>query len=213
MNLTRKAVERVRLATRRSRYSARKSLAKHAYIPGDCPLLTRKKLGDCPREKPGDCPQAFSHPIWSVDRQEWVPLAELADGETLQVLDGLAVVLGVTLSRVSQPVYNIEVHGAHVYQVGELGLVVHNTYYDDIVDEARKLYPKKTIRSELHHVTPKYLGGATDGPVTRIDAAYHQLMVNGFALFGRTEVQSHRLRSLQESWLRFTASSRYHRQN
>jgi hypothetical protein len=35
--------------------------------------------------------------------------------------------LGVTLSRVSQPVYNIEVHGEHVYQVGELGVVVHNT--------------------------------------------------------------------------------------
>ena len=66
------------------------------------------------------------HPVWSVDRQEWVPLAELADGETLQGLDGLAVVLSVTLSRVSQPVYNIEVHGEHVYQVGELGLVVHN---------------------------------------------------------------------------------------
>ena len=142
-----------------------------------------------------------------------MPLAELAEGETLQGLDGLTVVLGVTLSRVSQPVYNIEVHGEHVYQVGELGLVVHNTYYDDIVDEARKSYPKKTIRSELHHVTPKYLGGATDGPVTRIDAAYHQLMANGFALFGLTEVQSHRLRNLQESWLRFTASSRYHRQN
>jgi hypothetical protein len=67
------------------------------------------------------------HPVWSVDRQEWVPLAELTDGETLQGLDGLAVVLSVSLSRVSQPVYNIEVHGEHVYQVGELGLVVHNT--------------------------------------------------------------------------------------
>jgi hypothetical protein len=66
------------------------------------------------------------HPVWSVDRQSWVPLAELADGETLQGLDGLAVVLSVTLSRVTQPVYNIEVDGEHVYQVGELGLVVHN---------------------------------------------------------------------------------------
>jgi hypothetical protein len=66
------------------------------------------------------------HPVWSVDRQSWVPLAELTDGETLQGLDGLAVVLSVSLSRVSQPVYNIEVHGEHVYQVGELGLVVHN---------------------------------------------------------------------------------------
>jgi len=66
------------------------------------------------------------HPVWSVDRQSWVPLAELTDGETLQGLDGLAVVLSVTLSRVSQPVYNIEVHGEHVYQVGELGVLVHN---------------------------------------------------------------------------------------
>ena len=66
------------------------------------------------------------HPVWSVDRQEWVPLAELNEGERLQGLDGLAVVLSVTLSRVSQPVYNIEVHSEHVYQVGELGVVVHN---------------------------------------------------------------------------------------
>ena len=55
-----------------------------------------------------------------------MPLAELAEGETLQGLDGLAVVLSVSLSRVSQAVYNIEVHGEHVYQVGELGVVVHN---------------------------------------------------------------------------------------
>jgi hypothetical protein len=76
------------------------------------------------------------HPIWSVDRQEWVPLAELTDGETLQGLDGLAVVLSVSLSRVTQPVYNIEVHGEHVYQVGELGLVVHNACHD-LAEEIR----------------------------------------------------------------------------
>jgi len=69
---------------------------------------------------------AVIHPVWSVDRQEWVPLAELAEGERLQGLDGLAVILSVSLSRVSQSVYNIEVHGEHVYQVGELGVLVHN---------------------------------------------------------------------------------------
>jgi hypothetical protein len=76
------------------------------------------------------------HPVWSVDRQSWVPLAELTDGETLQGLDGLAVVLGVSLSRVSPPVYNIEVHGEHVYQVGELGLVVHNSYLREAMIKA-----------------------------------------------------------------------------
>jgi hypothetical protein len=67
-----------------------------------------------------------------------------------------------------------------VYQVGELGVVVHNTYYDDIVNEARKLYPGKAFKTELHHVTPKYLGGAVNGTVARIDAAYHQLITNEF---------------------------------
>jgi YD repeat-containing protein len=80
------------------------------------------------------------HPVWSVDRREWVQLAELAQGERLccdTESFGLgfpsslppkasSLVLSVTLSRVTQPVYNIEVHGEHVYQVGELGLVVHN---------------------------------------------------------------------------------------
>ncbi|MFY7876510.1 MAG: Hint domain-containing protein, partial [Pirellula sp.] len=67
------------------------------------------------------------HPIWSVDRQEWVPLGELTEGETLQGFDGLAIVLGLSLTTVAKPVYNIEVHGEHVYQVGELGLLVHNS--------------------------------------------------------------------------------------
>jgi len=85
------------------------------------------------------------HPVWSVDRQEWVPLSELADGERLQGLDGLAVVLSVSLSRVSQAVYNIEVHGEHVYQVGELGLVVHNTCpLDRLSLTARKTYASLT---------------------------------------------------------------------
>jgi hypothetical protein len=66
------------------------------------------------------------HPIWSVDRQDWIPLGELCEGEHLQAADGVAVVLSLTLLRRSVPVYNIEVHGEHVYQVGELGLLVHN---------------------------------------------------------------------------------------
>ncbi|RLS68309.1 MAG: hypothetical protein DWH99_15235 [Planctomycetota bacterium] len=70
------------------------------------------------------------HPVWSVDRQEWVPLAELAQGEGLccdtESLglgfhsslppQASGLVLSVSLSRVSQPVYNIEVHGEHVCQ-------------------------------------------------------------------------------------------------
>ena len=37
------------------------------------------------------------HPVWSVDRQEWVPLAELGQGETLQGLDAPHRVPGTDL--------------------------------------------------------------------------------------------------------------------
>ena len=101
------------------------------------------------------------HPVWSVNRQEWVPLAELADGETLQGLDGLAVVLGVSLSRVTQPVYNIEVHSEHVYQVGELGVVVHNECW------------------HLHHAWPKYLGGPSKQDLVKLPKPVHDAFHSG----------------------------------
>lgn len=43
-----------------------------------------------------------------------MPLGELLPGETLRA------------ASVALPVYNIEIHGEHVYQVGQLGLLVHN---------------------------------------------------------------------------------------
>ncbi|MFN7730566.1 MAG: polymorphic toxin-type HINT domain-containing protein, partial [Pirellula sp.] len=99
------------------------------------------------------------HPVWSVERREWVPLGELVEGETLQGQDGLAVVLSVTLSRVTQPVYNIEVHGEHVYQVGELGVLVHNAYANTFF----KSYPNLRGKVWVHHrveqqVLTKYPG-------------------------------------------------------
>jgi hypothetical protein len=34
---------------------------------------------------------------------------------------------------------------------------------DDLIAAAQKLYPCKAGLTELHHITPKYLGGAADG--------------------------------------------------
>ena len=70
------------------------------------------------------------HPIWTVDRNDWVPLGELIEGESLQALGGVATVVSLTHATFATPVYNIEVHGEHVYQVGELGLLVHNAFPD-----------------------------------------------------------------------------------
>ena len=59
------------------------------------------------------------HPVWSVDRQEWVPLAELAEGETKTLLSCLTDQGFPPASSLRPPacfVYNIEVHGEQVYQ-------------------------------------------------------------------------------------------------
>jgi len=66
------------------------------------------------------------HPIWSLDRNNWVKLGELEQGEQLLAQAGPATVLCVTILNDPTAVYNIEVHGEHVYEVGELGVLVHN---------------------------------------------------------------------------------------
>ena len=74
------------------------------------------------------------HPIWSVDRNDWVSISDLERGERLQGAEGILYVESIDLVRRHVSVYNIEVHGEHVYQVGELGLLVHNTCIERTVD-------------------------------------------------------------------------------
>ncbi len=66
------------------------------------------------------------HPFWSVDRNDWVPLEELEEGERLFTANGIANIVSISIERFGAPVYNIEVHGEHVYEVGYAGILVHN---------------------------------------------------------------------------------------
>ena len=67
------------------------------------------------------------HPVWSVSRGEFVPLAELTPGEELFSESGPVFVEQVEVVSSPQPVYNIEVENEHVYQIGTGGVLVHNT--------------------------------------------------------------------------------------
>jgi hypothetical protein len=68
-----------------------------------------------------------THPVWSPDREMWVPLIELRLGERLLAKDGSTPrVLSLALRAEPEPVYNIEVEGDHCYRVGQQGLLVHN---------------------------------------------------------------------------------------
>ena len=53
-------------------------------------------------------------------------------------------------------------------------------YSDDLLKTAQQAYPKLAGKTQLHHITPKYLGGAADGPLIKLDAAYHQQITNEF---------------------------------
>ena len=66
------------------------------------------------------------HPVWSLDRNDWTPFGDLQDGELLQSEFGPIAVTKRRVHNKPTAVYNIEVHGEHVYQIGELGLLVHN---------------------------------------------------------------------------------------
>ena len=53
-------------------------------------------------------------------------------------------------------------------------------YSDDLLKTARSLYPSKAGKIEMHHITPKYLGGGKDGLLVPLDASYHQVITNEY---------------------------------
>ncbi|WP_373522731.1 hypothetical protein, partial [Aquiflexum sp.] len=53
-------------------------------------------------------------------------------------------------------------------------------YSDDLLKAAQQAYPKLAGKTQLHHITPKYLGGPANGPLIKLDAAYHQQITNAF---------------------------------
>ena len=67
-----------------------------------------------------------NHPFWSEDCQAFVRADSLQPNETLRTANGFTTVESWTPDLNPTPVYNIEVHGAHVYHVGTHGVVVHN---------------------------------------------------------------------------------------
>lgn len=47
-----------------------------------------------------------------------------------------------------------------------------------LTEEGDKLFPSKAGNFEMHHNMPKALGGAEDGPLTRLPASYHQFITS-----------------------------------
>jgi hypothetical protein len=67
-----------------------------------------------------------SHHIYSVDRRAFVPAGELRIGETLQLKKGHTQVTRIEPVVGMHKVFNLEVHGEHVFRVTINALLVHN---------------------------------------------------------------------------------------
>ena len=79
-----------------------------------------------------------NHTYWSLDRKTFVEVAHLRNGERLNTAFGETTVVSATRIPEDAFVYNMEVHREHVYRVGSLGTLVHNSYLsDNLLKEGR----------------------------------------------------------------------------
>jgi RHS repeat-associated protein len=86
--------------------------------------------------------------------------------------------------------------------VGETTSITTEETYAVRLAEAQEAYPNKAGTIENHHIAPKYLGGATNGPTVPLDGAYHQMITNEFrnlAPYGSGPVSPQQLQNLQDS--------------
>ena len=70
-----------------------------------------------------------SHPLYSLDRDDWVRVRDLRIGERLQTAEGAVSVEALEKVRGLHRVYNLEVEGDHEYFAGEAGVRAHNTCF------------------------------------------------------------------------------------
>ena len=85
-----------------------------------------------------------SHPLYSLDRDDWVRVRDLQVGERLQTAEGAVTVEALEKVRGVHRVYNLEVDADHEYLVGEAGVRAHNMCADEVARSGRgknKLLP------------------------------------------------------------------------
>ena len=68
----------------------------------------------------------YGHPIWSLDRGDWIAAGALRPGERLATAAGAAVVESVTVLPGERRVYNLSVEGDRRYLVGSVAVLAHN---------------------------------------------------------------------------------------
>jgi hypothetical protein len=82
-----------------------------------------------------------THPLYSLDRQCFVPTEDIKVGEHLLTKSGTITIVSKTLDITPQEVYNLEVGQWHNFLVGVSGVVVHNgpCHWDELLEGSQEL--------------------------------------------------------------------------
>jgi hypothetical protein len=68
-----------------------------------------------------------NHPLFSQDRDDWVPAGDLEVNEKVRTIDGTATLTHKSKRPSRETVYNLEVHRSHAYHVSQFAILAHNT--------------------------------------------------------------------------------------
>ena len=92
-----------------------------------------------------------NHPVYSVDRNAFLPIGEMREGETVQVEGGTTQITRIATrpARPGEMLYNLETYNEHVYQVTTAGVLVHNSCILDI--RFRGARGIDSLRTATHH--------------------------------------------------------------
>ena len=130
------------------------------------------------------------HEVYT-EEQGWRYVSELETSASLADASGAPLtIVAIEVDPTPRPVYNLETScGTYFAQ----GVWAHNCNFAALgrrflgrgVDSAKlraavRDYPGKANKFELHHIVPKYMGGPQDGPLVKLNAAYHQKITNAF---------------------------------
>lgn len=105
-----------------------------------------------------------SHPIWSIDRNDWIGATDLKIGEKVKTQEGELTLVSKEKIEGKHKVYNLEIYKDHNFLVSTDKILVHNSCIDDLT----KVVGNKSANYGFYRVTLKngdvYIG---KGPLQR----------------------------------------------
>jgi hypothetical protein len=136
-----------------------------------------------------------NHSIYSADRLDFVPAGEVRVGETLRNLDGFVRIESIEQLGTEERVYNLEIHGEHVFRVASSGLLVHNSSGAQGSNGGAHGQTKLPWGDgfESHHMPPKSVNGLPPdvGPTIKMERVDHLLTSSHGSRAGSPAYRSH----------------------